>query len=62
MVQNQIKDERNRAGFRYFPPALIKNIVAEGRELSKTNGRRKIIRIILEKYPSAKLPRNSVDH
>ena len=61
IAQKQFEVKKSRAGFRHFPPALIEKIVAEGRELSKTNGRRKTTRIILETYPTAKLSRNTVD-
>ena len=52
---------RKRIGVRPFPPALIARVAKEGKELAETNGRRKTVRILLEKYAMAKLSATSVD-
>ena len=61
IVQRPAVSQKKRTGVRPFPPALIAKIAKEGKELAKVHGRRMTVRILIGKYPLARLTRSSVD-
>ena len=59
--QRPARVKKKRTGVRPFPPALIARVVAEGKKIAETNGRRETVRVLLQSFPMAKLSASTID-
>ena len=59
--QRPARVKKKRTGVRPFPPPLIARVVAEGKKIAETNGRRETVRILLQSFPMANLSASTID-